>query len=81
MVLNDHVYDLLVSLNISKSNGPDDISARMLKATAASIAPSVASLFNLSLKLGRVPLEWKESRVVPIPKVPAPTTPDALFLY
>lgn len=49
----------------------------MLKATAASIAPSVTSLFNiLSLKLGRVPLEWKESRIAPIPKVPVPRTPD-----
>ena len=71
------ICDMLASLDASKSNGPDNnIPARMLKATAASIAPSVASLFNLSLKLGRVPLKWKESRVVPIPKVPAPKTPD-----
>ena len=63
-------------MNVSKSNGPDDISARMLKATSASIAPSVTSLFNQSLKLGRVPMKWKESRVVPIPKVPAPKSPD-----
>ena len=67
---------MLASLDVTKSSGPDDISARMLKATAASIAPSVTSLFNISLKLGRVPLEWKESRIVPIPKVPVPRTPD-----
>ena len=31
----------LENLDVSKSNGPDGISARMLKAVAASIAPSV----------------------------------------
>ena len=51
----DEIYDLLSSLDVTKSNGPDDISAKMLKHTAISIAPAVAMLFNLSLSLGRVP--------------------------
>ena len=37
------ICDMLASLDASKSNGPDVISVRMLKATAASIAPSVAT--------------------------------------
>lgn len=41
---------------------------RFLKKTATSIAPSVTSLSNQSLKDGRVPLESKLSHVVPIPK-------------
>ena len=45
-------------------------------ATAFSIAPAVIALFNLSLKLGRVPLCWKRSSVVPIPKIPAAKSPD-----
>jgi len=40
----------------------------MLKYTAASIAPSVTKLFNLSIKTGQVPTAWKMSSVVPIPK-------------
>ena len=56
---------------------PDDILSRMLKATAASIAPSVASLFNLSLKLGRVPLKWKEQRY----QLPTPKVISVQFLY
>ena len=64
----DAVCDLLASLDVSKSSGPDGISARMLKHTAASIAPSVTKLFNISIKSGRVPRAWKLSTVVPIAK-------------
>ena len=41
----EEVQLYLESLDTSKSNGPDGISARMLKATASSIAPSVTQLF------------------------------------
>ena len=67
---------LLASLDSSKATGPDKISALMLKKTATSIAPSVTSLFNQSLKEGRVPLEWKLSHVVPIPKQSPANSPD-----
>ena len=40
----------------------------MLKYTAASIAPSVTKLFNLSIRIGRIPNKWKESMITPIPK-------------
>lgn len=39
----DEIFDLLLSLNVSKSSGPDGISARMLKYMAAT---SVTKLFN-----------------------------------
>ena len=64
----DEVQHLLKSLDISKSNGPDGISARMLKETASSIAPSVTRLFNLVLETGSFPVCWKMSHIVPIPK-------------
>ncbi len=41
------VGDLLASLDVSKSNGHDGISARMLKSTAYSIAPSL-TIFHCS---------------------------------
>ena len=40
----------------------------MLKSTASSIAPSIHKLFNLSIRLGRIPHQWKHSMIVPIPK-------------
>ena len=55
----ENICELLESLDVSKSNGPDGISTRMLKYTAASIAPSIARLFNQSLLSCRVPSEWK----------------------
>ena len=64
----EEVEQHLRTLNVSKANGPDGISARMLKETATSIAPSVTYLFNLSLKSGCFPTFWKLSHIVPIPK-------------
>ena len=38
---------MLQKLDTGKANGPDAISARMLKQTVSAIAPSVTELFNL----------------------------------
>ena len=62
------VIFLIMSLDPSKANGPDGISAQMLKGTAHSIAPSLTKLFNISISQGRFPECWKTSSVVPIPK-------------
>ena len=64
----EEVFELLSHLDTSKSNGPDGISARMLKHTAISITPSITWLFNLSIRIGKIPNAWKVSHVVPIPK-------------
>ena len=64
----EDVFDLLAELDCSKSTGPDDISAKMLKGTATSITPSLTRLFNLSLTKGCFPDAWKLARVVPVPK-------------
>ena len=62
------VEQFLHDLEVSKASGPDKISSRMLKMTATSIAPSITELFNLSIHMGKIPDQWKESMVVPIPK-------------
>ena len=64
----EYVYNLICSLNVDKSSGPDGISVRMLKYMALSIVPSITRLFNLSIKSGTVPSIWKTAAVVPIPK-------------
>ena len=64
----EQVLELLLSLDTTKANGPDGISATMLKATVHSIAPGVTLLFNKSIKHGALPKEWKVSAVNPIPK-------------
>ncbi len=47
---SDFVANMLATLDISKSSGPDSISSRMLKSTVYSIAPSF-NLITLSLKV------------------------------
>ena len=64
----EEVLELLCSIDVGKSNGPDGISGRMLKSIAHSIVSSVTTLFNMSIASGTVPSGWKTSAVVPIPK-------------
>ena len=65
----DTICELLTGLDVSKSTGPDGISAKMLKCTAVSITSSVTQLFSLSITSGRVQRDWKLSLVVRIPKL------------
>ena len=60
---------MLQCLDVSKANGPDGISARMLECTAVSIAPSITRMFNLCIKMGKLPEGWKLSFIVLIPKL------------
>ena len=64
------VEQLLQDIEASKACGSDKISAQMLKHTASrySIAPSVTKLFDLSIRVGKIPDKWKESMIAPIPK-------------
>ena len=71
----EEVLDLLTSLDVSKSSGPDGISARMLKFTATSITPSVTKLFNQTITQARIPTQWKKSVIVPVPKSSDASTP------
>ena len=45
----EEVAGFLRSLDATKANGNDGISARMLKSTATAIAPSITKLFNQSI--------------------------------
>ena len=47
----------------------------MLKYTALSIAPSLSKLFNLSIRTGCCPDDWKIARIVPIPKADEMSSP------
>ena len=53
---------------MTKSNGADGISAKMLKTTVGSFTPAVTKLFNMSIQSGKLPNEWKHALVTPIPK-------------
>ena len=63
------IEQLLNGLDVLKANGPDGISAHMLRATSESIAPSLTNLFKLSITKSHFPKLWKSARVVPIPNL------------
>ena len=67
----DEVLHIIYGLDINKANGPDAISAYMLKATAESIVYSIIGKtfkFSLSLSSGKFLVLWKSASIVPIPK-------------
>ena len=70
------VAKLLLQIPFKTSTGPDGISARMLRETAYSISSPLTSPFNLSIKSGIFPDNWKNSLTIPIPKhSSAPSSP------
>ena len=65
-VSEDEVRDLIKCINISKSTGPDKVSPRLLKEAGGTIVPSLTKLFNMSLRLSKVPRSWKLANVLPL---------------
>ncbi len=55
-------------VNIHKAVGPDGIPGHVLRACAFQLAGVFTDIFNLSLSLSVVPLCFKKSTIVPIPK-------------
>ena len=68
IVSENEVLNILKSLDVSKSTGPDNISPRMLRETAESITPSLTKLFRLSLNNSHFPSIWKRANVLPLHK-------------
>ena len=62
------VYEVTKQLKINKSNGPDNISNRMLKETAEVLAAPLSNLLNKSMQTGIFPDVWKVANVTPIHK-------------
>ena len=68
VVTDEEVLKLLKSLNVTKSTGCDNISARILKDSANVIVSPLTYNINLSLKTGVVPDDFKSAWVVPLYK-------------
>ena len=66
VISEEEVKKSLSSLNVSKANGCDNISNKLLKNTASSISKPLAKLFNYSLASGKFPSVWKYANVTPV---------------
>lgn len=62
------VLKLLQRLSPYKACGPDQISARLLRETAQTIAPALTKLYQQSLSTGQIPEDWKQANVCPVYK-------------
>ena len=74
--MTEELVHLINGPDVPKANGPDGISAYMLKATADSIAPPLTNLFILSISNGIFPKSWKEARIAPIHKLKTKHSPS-----
>ena len=63
----------LARLKVKKATGPDGITSRLLKSCSRQLCRIVEHIFNLSLRLHKVPQLWKTSCVVPVPKSSRPS--------
>ncbi|XP_078791709.1 uncharacterized protein LOC110013806 isoform X2 [Oryzias latipes] len=59
-----------------KATGPDSITSRLLRECADQLCVVMLFIFNMSLRLEKVPVLWRTSCLVPVPKVPRPTEPN-----
>ena len=58
----------LSTLVVSKSTGPDGLSAAFLREVANEIAVLLTNLYNQSLLVGFIPVGWKQSHITPVYK-------------
>lgn len=65
-ITEEDIEKLIQSLNVSKSQGPDNIHSRLLKEVKNSITKPLKIIFNQSLSQGQVPKVWKEARITAI---------------
>ena len=64
----DGVMKLLTNLNASKAAGPDQLSGRLLKATARESAEILQVIFKRSIDEGVLPEDWKKALITPVYK-------------
>ena len=65
-ISSDFVTKRIKQLKPNKAIGLDKVSARLLKDAAEVVAPSITSLFNISIQTGTYPSTWKLAKVTPL---------------
>ena len=60
------VYKLLYNINQHKATGPDTIPGELLKELASEISPISTTIYNASIKQGKIPNQWKEALIIPL---------------
>ena len=66
VVTPEMVAKKIKAMKDNKSPGVDGIPSKLLMETVEKISIPLARVFNLSLKEGVVPFEWKEANIIPL---------------
>jgi hypothetical protein len=61
-----NLFNKLLSLDINKSSGPDNVPPIFIKKCADALIIPLSVIFNASLESGRFPSAWKMGNIVPI---------------
>ena len=68
-VIKEHEVMLsFKKLKQGKASGPDHLSPKVLKLCARQLSSIFCIIFNSSIRLCRIPVLWKTSKIVPVPK-------------
>ena len=65
-ITKEDMCKALRSLKTNKSPGPDEIHPRILNELSNELAYPLKTLFDITLKEGKIPQKWKEAEVRPI---------------
>ena len=66
LIVEGDVLHAIEKIKVNKTPGPDKISPRILKEVKHQISKPLSILFNKSLSVGKVPLDWKSANVTPV---------------
>ena len=66
IVTPEVVASKINNMKENKSPGVDGLSPKILTETVEQISKPLAHVFNMSLQVGIVPLEWKEANIIPL---------------
>ena len=67
-ITEEQVKKILQKLKISKSPGPDGLHPRFLRELAPQLSKPLTLIFNNSLRLGKLPTDWKNGQITAIYK-------------
>ncbi|KAI8481124.1 hypothetical protein Bbelb_411380 [Branchiostoma belcheri] len=62
------MYQRLKTVKVNKAPGPDAIPTTLIREFACELATPLTDITNASLQQGRVPPEWRDAIVIPVPK-------------
>ena len=68
VITENEIATILQGLNITKSTGPDNISANMLKLCGPDLSIPLKIIFDNILETGEFPEQWKEANITPVHK-------------